>query len=128
MTGNKKSSGLQHTKLDTECTFIALTSRIISELFVEALSNGTEQALQQKLLRYATEWKHQPDGANDPLYGTIFGGADAQCRRGENDICAEHGKLEWITCRTTRVDEAARRGIQKHRRAPGQKRAGLSVL
>lgn len=105
LPGNKKSSGLKYTKIDTQHAFIALTIRLLDEKRKKAIRDGTINLLQEKLLHYSRDWKTAPTASGDPTYGTFMYGTGVPCGRGENEICSTHGQLEWSLCHTTRAKE-----------------------
>jgi hypothetical protein len=111
MTGNKKSSGLSHTKLDIHRNVIASLLHLMDKEYKRALLNETVPELQAEWLQVQKEYREPNNPDRDPAYHTLMRGTGAPCIRGDNEVCAKHGRLDWTVCRTNRVNETFTRNI-----------------
>jgi hypothetical protein len=101
--GNAKTSGLGKKKIDGELAFITVLLHFFDAAFKEALRTGKVEEFEAKCHRLQTECLDRD--SKDPTVGTLMYGTGRSCRRGEHEICATHGEMNWIECRITRVKE-----------------------
>ena len=109
MVGNKKSSGLSYTKLDILNAILAVLRHLLDKEYRQALVNDDVAQFQEELVRTQREHREPTNPDSDPAFNTLMRGTGAPCVRGDNEICAKHGKLDWTVCRPKRVGEVFKR-------------------